>query len=354
MKFKLYSIALIVAAAMVILCNDNLFASDSDNRIAASAKQSYVFKTYLKNDDITVISKNGVVTLTGTVADESNKILAKETVASLSGVKSVDNQLTLSGKKPASNSDTWLMAKVKSTLLFHRNVDATRTNVIAANGIVTLRGEATSEAQKDLTAEYAKDVDGVKGIKNEMTLIVSSTTSNKQAIDDKRIGETTMGQKLDIMNEAIDDASTSALVKTTLLLHHSTSAINTTVNTKEGVVTLGGKAINAAEKDLASKLVSDVYGVKRVVNNMTVATDTKSAPKASVGDYLDDTVITSKVKAAIVNEPSLQVLQIKVESSDGVVQLNGVVDSTTVSAKATEVTAAVKGVKGVTNNLTVK
>ena len=79
-----------------------------------------------------------------------------------------------------------------------------------------------------------------------------------------------MGQKLDVMNEAIDDASTSALVKTALLLHRSTSALNTTVDTKEGVVTLSGQTSNAAEKDLASKLVSDVYGVKRVINNMTV------------------------------------------------------------------------------------
>jgi len=55
-----------------------------------------------------------------------------------------------------------------------------------------------------------------------------------------------------------------------LLYHRSTSALNTTVETKEGVVTLAGKAKNAAEKDLATKLVSDVHGVKKVVNNMTI------------------------------------------------------------------------------------
>jgi len=59
-------------------------------------------------------------------------------------------------------------------------------------------------------------------------------------------------------------------VKTTLLFHRSTSALNTTVETKNGVVELGGKASNAAEKNLASKLVSDVYGVKKVVNTMIV------------------------------------------------------------------------------------
>jgi osmotically-inducible protein OsmY len=55
-----------------------------------------------------------------------------------------------------------------------------------------------------------------------------------------------------------------------LLYHRSTSALNTTVETKDGVVKLGGKANNAAEKDLATKLVLDVRGVTKVVNNMTV------------------------------------------------------------------------------------
>jgi osmotically-inducible protein OsmY len=72
------------------------------------------------------------------------------------------------------------------------------------------------------------------------------------------------------VGESIDDASITALVKTTLLYHRSTSVLNTTVETKDGVVTLGGKARNAAEKDLAAKIVSDVWGVKKVINNMTV------------------------------------------------------------------------------------
>ena len=56
----------------------------------------------------------------------------------------------------------------------------------------------------------------------------------------------------------------------TLLYHRSTSALNTSVTTKKGVVTLGGKASNAAEKDLATKLVNDVNGVKSVKNLMTI------------------------------------------------------------------------------------
>jgi osmotically-inducible protein OsmY len=95
-----------------------------------------------------------------------------------------------------------------------------------------------------------------------------TTMGQKMGTMGEKVGA--MGQKMGAMTESIDDASITALVKTTLLYHRSTSAINTTVNTKDGVVTLGGKAKNEAEKGLATKFVSDVYGVKMVVNNMTV------------------------------------------------------------------------------------
>ena len=128
MKKSLYCLALVTVASLFLI-NVNLFASETDDRIESSAKQSYVFKTYLKGDDIKIQSKDGVVTLTGTVSEESHKSLARETVASLPGVKSVDNKLEVKGEVPAVHSDAWLITKVKSTLLFHRNVNATETEV---------------------------------------------------------------------------------------------------------------------------------------------------------------------------------------------------------------------------------
>ena len=56
----------------------------------------------------------------------------------------------------------------------------------------------------------------------------------------------------------------------TLLYHRSTSALDTSVTTKDGVVTLSGKADNAAGKDLATRYANDVNGVKSVKNLMTI------------------------------------------------------------------------------------
>lgn len=275
MKKTMYRLALTVTVSSLLLLSVNLFASETDDRIESSAKESYVFKTLLKGDDIDIQSRDGAVTLTGTVPEESHKTLAQETVSSLPGVTSVDNKLEVKGGTPKEYSDAWLITKVKTTLLFHRNVNALKTEVFAKDGIITLRGEATSAAQKDLTTEYAKDVEGVKNVNNEMTVLTAPIPPDEKTMGEKmgdmmKSGKKTMGEKIDAMGESIDDASITAMVKSTLLYHRSTSALKTSVKTKDGAVMLTGKAKNMAEIDLATKLVSDVHGVRMVVNNMTV------------------------------------------------------------------------------------
>ena len=116
-----------------------------------------------------------------------------------------------------------------------------------------MRGEAASEAQKELTTEYARDVDGVKSVKNEMTV---ATTPAKP--------DETMGEKID---DAFDhrpgqDRRCCPTIPPVCLIPRST--------TTDGVVTVGGTAKNDAEKALVTKLVTDINGVKSVVNNMTI------------------------------------------------------------------------------------
>jgi hyperosmotically inducible protein len=247
-----YSLALVVAVAVLVGSSTPVRASETDDRIESSFKSSFVYKTYLKDENIKISSKNGAVTLSGTVGNETHKPMAEDVAEALPGVKSVDNQIKITGDRPTENSDTWVSMKVKTALLFHSNVNAHKTEVYVKDGIVTLKGEAANQAQKDLTTEFTKDVAGVKGVKNEMTV-----ATNPEKPDQ------TMG-------ENIDDASITAQVKMTLLSHRSTGVLRTKVETNAGVVTLGGQARNTAEKDLASKLVADIHGVKSVVNNMTI------------------------------------------------------------------------------------
>ena len=247
-----YSLALVAVVAALVGSSTPVRASETDDRIESSFKKSYVYKTYLKDEHIKISSKDGAVTLSGDVYNETHKPMAQDTAEALPGVTSVDNRIEIKGDQPAESSDTWISMKVKAALLYRRNVSGTKTEVYVKDGVVTLKGVAANQAQKDLTTEYAKDIDGVKSVENEIVVSASLETP----------GET--------MGEKIDDASITAQVKGSLLTHHSTSVLSTKVTTNDGVVTVSGNARNDAEKALVTKLVGDINGVKSVVNNMTI------------------------------------------------------------------------------------
>ena len=79
-----------------------------------------------------------------------------------------------------------------------------------------------------------------------------------------------------------------------------------------------------------------------------------SSKHESTGEYLDDSVITTKVKTAIFNEPTLKSTEINVKTYKGVVQLSGFVNSRSDIYKAVEVARGVKGVKSVNNDMRLK
>ena len=76
--------------------------------------------------------------------------------------------------------------------------------------------------------------------------------------------------------------------------------------------------------------------------------------KESTGEYIDDSVISAKIKAEYAKDPDLSALQIQVETFKGAVQLSGFVNSAEVKKKAGQVAAGVKGVQSVKNDLIVK
>jgi osmotically-inducible protein OsmY len=76
--------------------------------------------------------------------------------------------------------------------------------------------------------------------------------------------------------------------------------------------------------------------------------------RESTGEYIDDSVITSKVKAAIFNQPSLKVLQINVETTKNVVHLSGSVATQVEMNTAVELARSVEGVRSVRNDLKLK
>lgn len=222
----------------------------NDAAIVEAAQKSYNFRVYLKGDAIQVASSGGDVTLTGTAANEFHKALAEQTVLGIKGVKSVDNRLSTQTDSATAPADAWLATKVRTALRYHRNVDESTIQVEAQDGVVTLRGQAGSAAHRTLAWDIAKEVDGVRDVKNEIAVVTNPPSKT--------------------LAETIDDASITAQVKAVLLAHRGTHMLATKVRTDRGLVAIGGNAENAAEKELVTRLVSDVRGVKRIDNRMKI------------------------------------------------------------------------------------
>lgn len=245
MKTKSLALMLVLAVSPVLV-----FASSSDDRkIENAAKASYNYRTVLE-DHVRVSVNDGIVTLTGTVEDEDDRDLAEDTVKNLPGVVSVKNEIMVKPAHPK-NSDGWIALKIRSRLLVKAHVSAATTTVAVKDGVVTLTGSADDPAQKELTGIYAREIDGVKSVQND--IVVKAPPVRRDTLGDK-----------------MDDASITTQVKYALLRHKSTSALKTKVSTTDGAVMISGEAASEAERALVTKLAQDVRGVKSVSNTMTV------------------------------------------------------------------------------------
>jgi hyperosmotically inducible protein len=149
--------------------------------------------------------------------------------------------------------------------------------------------------------------------------------------------------------EVIDDASITGHVKTALIADPVTKAHQIDVNTFKGTVQLDGFVDSAASKERAAEIARKTKGVTAVHNNLAVRTDGTSAK-----EYIDDTAITAKVKAALAGDPRTKATQIDVETREGVVQLAGFVDNSDAKSTAEELARSVSSVKSVDNQIDVK
>jgi len=99
------------------------------------------------------------------------------------------------------------------------------------------------------------------------------------------------------------------------------------------------------------KYLSAFFMAVMLITAVGCASTTK---QEGTGEYVDDSVITTKVKAAVLNEPTLKSAEINVETFKGVVQLSGFVSSQAAANKAVEVARSVSGVKSVRNDIRMK
>jgi hyperosmotically inducible periplasmic protein len=182
-----------------------------DATTTAKVKSKLLWNDRTDGLDIDVDTHNGKVTLTGTADTQASKDFAARVARNTDGVRSVDNKLKVGGgtavsasvsagstsasatagstgsasmaasSSAANRPDPWITAKVKSTLVFSRNVDGLDIDVDTRNGVVKLSGEVDSAAEKDLAVSLAREIVGVKKVDGAGLKVVASEAAALEA-----------------------------------------------------------------------------------------------------------------------------------------------------------------------------
>ena len=148
---------------------------------------------------------------------------------------------------------------------------------------------------------------------------------------------------------AIDDTVVTTKVKAALLGNQEVKGFNIKVETRKGMVLLSGFVDHQARAEGAIAAARAVEGVKGVENGMTI-----KAGAVTVGNQVDDGIVTAKVKSALLSDPGVKSVDIAVVTRKGEVQLSGYVDNQAQIDRAIDVTRGIENVQGVTNEMSIK
>ncbi|NUW55678.1 molecular chaperone OsmY [Cronobacter turicensis] len=182
----------------------------------------------------------------------------------------------------------------------------------------------------------------------------SSAFAENSAVESTKSTADSAGQKIDSsMNKVgnfMDDSAITAKVKAALVDDEQIKSTDISVKTEKSVVTLSGFVESQTQAEEAVKIAKGVEGVASVSDKLHV----RDGKDKSVKGYAGDAATTSEIKAKLLADDIVPSRNVKVETTDGVVQLSGNVESEKQSQRAESIAKAVDGVKSVKNDLKVK
>jgi hyperosmotically inducible protein len=151
--------------------SDSVGAAIDDTAITAKVKAKFLGDDRLKNSHIKVVTTNGVVTLTGRASSADARSTAEELAQDVSGVKSVDDQLSAPSRVHKAvaeseqvGSDSWITTKVKTDILAHSVSKGFEVHVKTINGVVMLRGTLPNDDAIAHVKDLTERVEGVKSV----------------------------------------------------------------------------------------------------------------------------------------------------------------------------------------------
>ena len=239
-----------------------IFSSTGDPETARKVKTALGLSKRLAGFDIQVAASDGIVTLGGQVPSEDIKSLAGAIGRDTPGVTDVKNDITVDpGAQPSSESvhveDLEIRVAILEALARSRELGGKNIDVKVENRTVTLSGTVETPTQRNGAEQIARAVDGVAGVTDNLVV------TNPQADSETPPTGTPPVE------------STTDLAKRVQFELYQTDAFDTRaiqIKADDGTVTLSGTVRSRAEQLLAERVAQSVSGVKKVINELKVAT----------------------------------------------------------------------------------
>jgi osmotically-inducible protein OsmY len=344
---------------------------------------------------IDIQTEHGIVVLSGMVDNLLARERARKRAERVKGVRAVVNNLVV---KPVERNDAVILTDVKRALLTDPATDAYEVQVSVDQGIVTLRGTVDSWQEKQLSAQVARSVKGIKAVKNELSFTVTEQRLDHEiAMDitrrlaadmwvdeylitvDVHAGKVTLkgdvGSAMEKSRAVVDawvtgvrsvdasgldvkwwarepmrrthpftpqaDDDIASAIRAAWSHDPRVSMFHPKLEVDKGVVTLTGRVDNLAAKQAAAEDAKNTVGVWRVRNHLRV----RPEPLPS------NTALAKQVRMALFRDPYIERYEIGVTVLNGRVYLDGTVDSWFEKTHAAQVAARVAGAVTVVNNL---
>ncbi|MEJ2054177.1 MAG: BON domain-containing protein [Calditrichaceae bacterium] len=345
---------------------------------------------------IKVNTQNGIVTLAGTVNNMLAKDRAVKIVESIKGVRSIVNRIDVEPLIKRSDDD--IKTEVENALLNDPATETYEIDVKVKDGAVTLSGEVQSWAEKELCATVAEGVPGVSDLNNEISIRYKTDRPDREIkeeiserlsndvwlngtlidvnVDNSRVSLTgTVGslsekrraeskawvagvKSVDLAGLKIqwwaqnrmkrsrnyskrDDADIKEAVKDAFLYDPRVKFFNPEVNVKTGTVTLRGIVDNLKAKRAAEQDARNTIGVWRVKNHL----------KVQPAEIPSDKTLKKRVDNALHQDPFIDRYEVKVDASNGIIYLSGIVHTSFEKYHVENIVSGVKGVTGLVNNI---
>jgi len=234
--------------------------------------------------------------------------------------------------------DARITARIETMFLLNEHLSPFNINTTTENGVVTLTGSVADEVQRDLAADLANEVEGVKDVVNNI-LVVDTALPRPPKRSWRQI---------------VTDRTISAHIRSRLLYHKHFRAMKLDVKCHNNAVTLSGVVGTADQKAAIGRIAEETRGVEKVHNNLTVRPKEKLDPISNVGRQLSDEWVEKRVETALMMNRHISILDLHVEVDDDLCILAGTVRSDDQKALAEAIAQSVYGVQAVRNDIQVR